>query len=205
MFNIPHFGLFAFAVLMVNITPGATFLAVSSAAVTKGVKSGILTAAGAFCGLLVYAIASWAGLLKIITESVVLFNLVRYAGVAFLFYFAGKAFMQKAPEIPGIGEIKAVHDFRKGLTVNLLNPFSAILFLTLIPQFVQTNTKDLSSKILFLGLWISFSALTVNLGYALLFGLLRKYLMRYRLFWKWQGIITGLLFLYLGIRIAFFK
>lgn len=69
MFHIDRFGLFAVSVLLINLTPGATFVAVTSGAVSRGVKAGMLTVAGAFCGLLVYAVACWAGLSKIIAPA----------------------------------------------------------------------------------------------------------------------------------------
>jgi threonine/homoserine/homoserine lactone efflux protein len=198
LFGIPHFWLFALSVLLINITPGATFLTVSSNAVTKGIKAGILTTIGADCALLMYAFFCWLGLSAIITGSPFLFNTVRYAGAAYLFYCAIKAFLQKPFDISRVNTNSNSDNFKKGFLVNLLNPFTPVLFLTLIPQFIAAGAG--TTPVLFMGLWICFSALVVNLVWAFLFGFAGKWLVSKPGFWKWQGIVTGLLFLYLAVR-----
>jgi threonine/homoserine/homoserine lactone efflux protein len=198
MFGSPHFWLFALSVFLINITPGATFLAVSSNAVRKGVKAGIFTAIGADAALIIYATLCWLGLSAAITGSPVVFNIVRYAGAAYLFFCAIKAFLQKPFDISTLNKKGNTDNFKKGFLVNMLNPFTPVLFLTLIPQFITAQAS--SSAVLFMGLWICFSALMVNLLWAFLFGFAGKYLISKPLFWKWQGIVTGLLFLYLAIR-----
>ena len=200
MFGIPHFWLFALSVFLINITPGATFLAVGSNAVTKGVRAGIFTAIGADCALLIYALLCWAGLSVVITGSPTVFNIIRYAGAAYLFYCAIKAFLQKPFDISAVNKKGNADQFKKGFLVNMLNPFTPVLFLTIIPQFITANSGP--DTVLYMGLWICFSALMVNLLWAFLFGFTGKYLISKPAFWKWQGIVTGLLFLYLAIRFA---
>ena len=104
VFGIPHFWLFAVTVLLINITPGATFLAVGSNAVTKGVKAGVFTAAGAGSALLLYALLCRAGLSAFIIHSPFWLNAIRYAGAAYLFYCAVKAFMQPPFDIDRVNK-----------------------------------------------------------------------------------------------------
>ena len=205
MFHIPHFELFALSVLLINITPGATFLAVTSEAITKGLRAGLLTAAGAFSGLLVYAFLSRLGLSAFIIHSKILFETIRYAGIIYLLYCAVKAFRQEPPNLINIKNQGIAESDKKGLFVNLLNPLTPVLFLTLIPQFINGVVDDASSQILFMGLWICFSALTVNIIFALLFALAGKHLVAKNAFWKWQGKITAVFFLLLAMKFAFFK
>ena len=106
--------------------------------------------------------------------------------------------MQKPFDISRMNKKGSADDFKKGFLVNMLNPFTPVLFLTLIPQFITAASG--SSTVLWMGLWICFSALMVNLLWAVLFGITGKYLISKPVFWKWQGMITGLLFLYLAIR-----
>ena len=167
MFAIPHFKLFALAVLMINITPGATFVAVTSESVSKGLKAGLFTAAGACAGLLVYALLTWLGLSALITGSPVAFTIIKYAGVAYLLYCGIKAFLQKPFDINAVEKNKRGESFKKGLFVNLLNPLTPVLFLTLIPQFISGTADTYSSQLLIMGLWICFSAFTVNIIWAL--------------------------------------
>jgi len=203
MFTLPGFWLFALSVLLINITPGATFLAVGSNAISKGIKAGIVTALGADTALLFYAILCRLGLSAVIAASPVLFNAIRYAGAGYLLYCAVKAFTQKPFDITQINTKKQADHFKEGLLINLLNPFTPVLFLTLIPQFLPANADP--SLVLFMGLWICLSALVVNLIWAFLFGFAGKYFVSKPAFWKWQGPVTGILFLYLAIRFAFFK
>ncbi len=203
MFSVPHFGLFALSVLLINISPGATFVAVTSEAITKGFREGIFTAFGACCGLIVYAIFSWAGLSAFIIHSLVLFNIIKYAGIVYLLYCGIKAFLKKTFDVNQPVTTRKAESFKKGLFVNLLNPLVPVLFLTLIPQFVNVDADDNPAQILFMGIWICCSALTVNIIYALLFSSIGKYLVSKPSFWKWQGKLTGLMFLYLAVRFAF--
>ena len=201
LFIIQQLKLFALTVLLINITPGATFLAVSSNAITKGWKAGIQTALGASCGLICYVLVSWLGISAIIIHSPVIFNLLKWGGVLYLLYCAVKAFMQKSPDINAAVQKSKGENFRKGLFVNLLNPLTLVLFLGLIPQFVN-DKEDVSSQVLFMGLWICASALLVNCMWSLLFGFLGKYLADKKIFWKWQAIVTGILFLLLAVKFS---
>lgn len=204
MFIIPHFRLFALAVLMINITPGATFLAVSSESVRKGLQAGLFTSVGACAGLMVYALLTSLGLAVLITGSPLVYSIIRFAGVGYLLYCSIKSFCQKPLNMDSIHTARAVGSFQKGLFVNLLNPLTPVLFLTLIPQFISGKSEAYPKQLLLMGLWICFSALTVNIIWAFLFSYFGKYFSLKPLFWKWQVFITGFLFLYLAIKFAFF-
>lgn len=201
LFIIQQLKLFALTVLLINITPGATFLAVSSNAITKGRKAGIQTALGGSCGLIFYVLISWLGISAVIMHSPAIFNLLKWSGVFYLIYCAVKAFLQKPPDINAAIRNNSGENFRKGLLVNLLNPLTLVLFLGLIPQFVN-DREDVSSQVLFMGLWICASALLVNCVWSFLFGSLGKYLIDKKAFWKWQAIVTGILFLLLALKFS---
>jgi threonine/homoserine/homoserine lactone efflux protein len=203
MFGIHNFGLFVVTVLLINISPGTTFLAVTSNSITRGTKAGVICAAGAGCGLLIYALLSWLGLSTLIIQSKVLFNIIKYSGILYLFYCSIQAFTQKPFDIAEVEKQNNGKAFKTGLFVNLLNPFTLVFFLTLIPQFVNVTVVNAPTQMLFMGCWITFSATVVNMGYAIMFGAIGKYLIGKPLFWKYQGIITGSLFLYLAIRFIF--
>lgn len=202
MFGINHFGLFAFTVLMMNLTPGTTFLTVSSNAVHKGIKAGLITAFGAMCGLLFYALLSWAGLSTFILRSPVLFRIISVAGILYLLYCSYRAFTKKPVHNDKGLKHRAAASFKDGLLVNLLNPFSIFFFLTVLPGFVNMDEGNTSQQVLFLGCWVAFSAWVVNSVYAFIFGSLGRYVSGKNNFLNYSGIITGILFLFLALRFA---
>lgn len=202
MFGIQHFQLFALSVLLINISPGATFATVTNSALTKGFKAGIITAIGAACGLVFYAAISWAGLATLIANSSTIFNIIRYAGVAYLFYCGIKAFLQKPYSAADNLNFNKTDSFKKGLFVNLLNPLCIVLFVTLIPQFINKTTTNTSYQILFMSVWIICSAFTVNTIYAFLFSWLGKKMAGNTTFYKCLQIVTGIFFIYLAVKFA---
>ncbi len=206
--DLQHFLLFAIAALMLNITPGNDMIFVMSRSLSYGTRAGIYAALGIGLGCFVHIFASVIGLSVVIQQSEILFNIIRYAGAAYLIYIGVKSFMEK-PSMMIFNrseDSKSTHlkILRQGIITNILNPKVSLFFLAFLPQFIQVNTNEqMSGQILFLGLWFNLSGTIVNTLVALLFSRVIAKLSNFQKFWKIQGKISGAVLVGLGLQIAF--
>ena len=121
--------------------PGPDNIFVVTESLSKGVKNGILIAAGLNSGVLVHTLAAATGVSLILKESELAFKLLQYAGVLYLIYLAYKTYRENSNP----GEKRVVDSqspfklFRVGLTMNLLNPKVSLFFIAFLPQFVSAE------------------------------------------------------------------
>lgn len=207
--DLQHFLLFALAALMLNITPGNDMLFVITRSLSYGTKAGIFAALGIGVGCFVHIFASVIGLSLIIRQSEFLFNLIRYAGAAYLIYIGVKSFLEK-PSTMLVNQTQANKDsslktLQQGAITNVLNPKVSLFFLAFLPQFVDNQTENVTTQILVLGLWFNVSGTVVNVLIALLFSKIVSRLSKFQQFWKWQHKVSGAVLVGLGLQIALKK
>lgn len=203
-----NFLLFAFATLMLNITPGSDMLYVATRSTGQGTKAGIISALGIMAGCTVHIIAAVIGLSAIIASSATAFTLVKYAGAAYLIYLAVKSFFSKNNSFSieeGIEKLSHSKIFWQGTVTNILNPKVALFFLAFLPQFIPASETQPQVTILLLGVWFNISGTIVNILVAILFGTMGNWLTNKKWFIQWQNKITGLLLFMLGVKIALAK
>jgi len=92
--DINNFLLFAFASLVLNITPGNDMIYVASRSAGQGTKAGIISALGIMTGCMVHIVAAVAGLSAIIARSATAFDIVKYVGAAYLVYLGIKSLLK---------------------------------------------------------------------------------------------------------------
>lgn len=201
------FAIFALASLMLNITPGADMLYIISRSTAQGVKAGMVSALGITSGCLVHITAAVFGLSIIIMKSVLAFNIIKYAGAAYLIFLGIKSLTSDSTSDVGMKQTRDgyLKIFSQGAVINIFNPKVAIFFLAFLPQFIVTSSVNIPIQILLLGLWFNFSGLIVNLLVAFLFGKSGNYLKRFPGFRIMQKKITGSVLICLGFRMAFMR
>lgn len=207
--DLQNFLLFALAALMLNITPGNDMLFVITRSLTYGTRAGIFAALGIGVGCFVHIFASVVGLSLIIRQSAFLFNLIRYAGAAYLIYIGVRSFLEK-PSTMLVNQTQVKKDsslktLRQGAITNVLNPKVSLFFLAFLPQFIDNQAENATMQILFLGLWFNVSGTLVNVLIALLFSKIVARLNKFQQFWKWQNKISGAVLVALGLQIALKK
>lgn len=205
MISLNDFLLFAFASLMLNITPGNDMLYVAARSTSQGIKAGIVSSLGVTAGCLVHLIAAVVGLSAIIANSAIAFSVIKYLGAAYLFYLGIKSILsrQNLFKVDERVEKKSLSKiFQQGAITNVLNPKVALFFLAFLPQFVHPEKENTAAQILLLGGWFNFSGTVVNIAVSILFGKLGNWLGDKQWFVKWQNKITGLLLIGLGIKVA---
>jgi threonine/homoserine/homoserine lactone efflux protein len=194
---------FLFAALMLNIAPGPDMLYVIGRSVGQGRRAGVVSALGVFVGCWVHILAAAFGIAALLRSSPLAFNLVRYAGAAYLIYLGIRMVVKRTDlasqqlEPEKLGSI-----FRQGAITNMLNPKVAIFFLAFLPQFIDARRGSVVPQILFLGLIFNVGGTLVNLAVAYAGGTLGELLRRNQRWARLQQWFTGLVFVGLGLRLA---
>ncbi len=144
---------FLSAALILAITPGPGIFYVLARSLRGGRREGVLSAAGTFLGGLVHVAAAAFGLSAILAASAIAFETVRYAGAAYLIYLGYRMIRSRREEMSdGDLEPSGVRGtFAQGVTTEVLNPKTALFFLSFIPQFVSVERGHVAEQFLMLG------------------------------------------------------
>ncbi len=130
------------------ISPGPDFIIVTQSSLSYGKRAGIFTSLGVAIGCLVHISYCILGIGVIVAESIVLFNIIKYLGAAYLIYLGIKALLsspssallQAEQSLHGAQSLSAFGAFKKGLLVNLLNPKVTLFILSIFTQVIDPNT-----------------------------------------------------------------
>jgi len=147
------------------LTPGPNMIYLVSRSVTQGRRAGLISLLGVLAGFLCYLLAAALGIAAVFALVPALYTAVKLAGAAYLLWLAWKtvkpggvsAFAPR--ELPLDPPRKL---FTMGLVTNLLNPKIAVLYVSLLPQFVDPDRGSVATQSLLLGLTQITIALTVN-------------------------------------------
>jgi len=159
----PVFLGFVVAGLALNIVPGADMTFIIASAARGGRRDGIVAALGVGAGALVHICSAVLGLSAILASSQAAFDLIKYAGAAYLLWIAFSLVRAKDPPGEAAPPIVPARLFRAAMLVNILNPKVALFFLAFLPQFVDPAASLPWLQILCLGLWFDFAGTLVNI------------------------------------------
>lgn len=194
---------FLLAALMLNIAPGPDMLYVIGRSVGQGRKAGIVSSLGVFVGCWIHILAAAFGIAALLHSSPMAFNVVRYAGATYLIYLGIKMIAQKSNLASQQLKPESLASiFRQGAVTNMLNPKVAIFFLAFLPQFINAQRGSVVLQIIFLGLIFNVGGTLVNLAVSYAGGTLGELLRRNQRFARMQQWFTGLVFIGLGLRLA---
>jgi len=141
-----HFSLWVALVgagTLISFTPGAGAINTMSNALNAGFRRSIWGILGQQAALLIHIVIVALGVGVLVAGSPVAFNVIRYAGAAYLVYLGIRQFLAK-PDLDG-ERAGALSDeprwsmFRRGLWVNMLNPKAIVFFLAFLPQFIRVD------------------------------------------------------------------
>ncbi|MEJ3655499.1 LysE family translocator [Actinomycetes bacterium KLBMP 9759] len=164
-------GLFVVASIALIAVPGPNGLFILTRSIAGGRGVGLVSAIGIEIATLVYAAGSAFGVAGLIAHSPVAFQVLTFAGAAYLVHLAVKAFRRPmtvtmTDSVESASRWKVLRD---GTVVNLLNPKVALFFVAFLPQFVTPGATpgDARAELLVLGLVFFVLALVMDIGYAL--------------------------------------
>lgn len=155
--------LFMTGAMLLLLVPGPAVLYITSRSIGLGRAAGLVSAMGIAVGTLFHVAAATLGLSALLVSSASAFQLVRYAGAAYLIYLGIRTLRGgDAATLDPTGERRSLRSiFGQGVLVNLLNPKTALFFLAFLPQFVDTARGHATLQIFELGVlfalmgWVS--------------------------------------------------
>ena len=151
MFDAHRLLLFLAAALLLAITPGPGIFYVLARSLAGGKREGILSSLGTFVGGLFHVFAAALGLSAILAASAVAFHTVKYAGAAYLVWLGIRMIRTRNAEMTVEAASPAKRAFRQGILTEVLNPKTALFFLSFIPQFVAPGHGHLFFQFALLG------------------------------------------------------
>ena len=190
--------------LVVILIPGTGVIYTVSNGLFLGWRAGIAAAFGCTLGITPHLTASILGLSAILHMSAVAFQVVKFAGAAYLLYLAWAMWRESGPLIVDSAreENGAWRIITRGFLINILNPKLSLFFLAFLPLFV---TADSSSPTLQLAI-LSFMFMAMTFIVFIIYGLFANGVRRYVL--NCPGLLTWLqrsfaaVFAVLGVKLA---
>jgi RhtB (resistance to homoserine/threonine) family protein len=164
--------------ILAALSPGPDFVVVMKNSLGIGRKYGIATALGIASALIVHVTYTILGFTIILEKFPTLFNIIKFAGAIYLLWLGYKGIQSKAQsessnEINVKQKLQASigQGFREGFLCNVLNPKSALFFLSVFSQFIGPDTLNWmrwiygGEIILAVGLWFTLLAILISNNY----------------------------------------
>lgn len=197
--------LFAATALVMAITPGPNMLYLVSRSLSQGPRAGVVSLFGVVAAFLVHMTAASTGLTALFLAVPLAYEALKYAGAAYLLYLAWQA-VKPGARSPLEPQVLPPHSdarlFQMGFLTCVLNPKAAMLYLSVLPQFVDPERGPVFAQSVLLGgvqIAISF---TCNLAAALSAGWLADRLARRPRWLASQRWFTGSVLGGLAVRMA---
>ena len=185
------------------LTPGPNMMYLVSRSITQGRRAGIVSLGGVALGFGVYLTATNLGLSVIFVAVPELYLAIKFAGAAYLAWLAwktlrGVSVFEPQPLAPD----SAGRLFTMGLLTNLLNPKAAVMYLSLIPQFVDPAAGHVMAQGFLLGGVQLAVSMAVNLAIVLAAGTVAVFLARRPAWVKAQRYLMGTMLGVIAVKLA---
>ncbi len=162
---------FAAAALALIAVPGPNLVYLVTRSMSEGRRAGVASALGIETGTLVHVAAAALGLSALLASSPLAFDVVRYAGAAYLLWLGIRTLRARggdahataeAPRAPSLARA-----YGQAVVIQLLNPKVALFFLAFLPQFVDPARGAVAGQVLVLGAVLAVLGLVLDVLYAL--------------------------------------
>ena len=207
MNGITNFETFLLAGILLNLTPGNDTIFILARSIGQGKKAGIVSALGIATGSLIHTILAAFGLSLIIAKSILLFNIIKYAGAGYLIFIGIRMLIDKktlnAEEISLKNSVNYISIYRDAILTNVLNPKVALFFIAFLPQFIDPGFKNSILPFLLLGTTFIITGTAWCLVLAFFASTLSNKLKTNRKIAIGINKICGLALIGLGIKVAF--
>ena len=149
--------LFTLTILPLIFTPGPDMLFILSQVMGKDVRAGVMATIGVCCGYLIHSVLVALGISAILLAYPLLFDAIRYIGVAYLLYLAFQLFRSVfSKNTLELNKKLSDNPIKKGFFTALLNPKGMLIYFAILPQFMDkagnTITQGLTLSFVFIGL-----------------------------------------------------
>lgn len=162
MLSTPTLLAFSGAALLLLIVPGPAVMYIVTRSATQGRTAGLVSVLGIHVGTMVHVVAAVVGLSAVLAASATAFTAVKLAGALYLVWLGVQA-LRSATDADGPTTQRVAHAslrrvFVDGIVLNILNPKTALFFLSFVPQFIDAGGSATTGQLLVL------SAIFIGLG-----------------------------------------
>jgi threonine/homoserine/homoserine lactone efflux protein len=212
MFDSTRVFLFLTAAVLLAVAPGPGMLYVLARSLAGGKREGVLSAVGTFLGGMVHVLAAALGVSVVLARSAMAFAAVKYAGAAYLCFLGVKMILDARKDA---GEQEALYPddltvttgvarnpLWQGVATEVLNPKTALFFLSFIPQFVNRGAGHVFFQFVLLGTASVVLNTSADLIVILLAGPIGKKIRSSAVFRRRQRTVTGAIMIGLGTYLA---
>lgn len=208
MSGIKDFELFVVLSWVLVITPGPDVIYVLTRGIAGRRRAGLVSAAGVTMGILVHTLFAALGLSVILQASALAFEIVKYLGAAYLIYLGIKTILGRKKIVleSKNGNIDNWKIFKDGVFSNVLNPKVALFFVAFLPQFIVPEAlNNPAAQFVMLGFVFAFFGIVFLSVLGYFAGYVSQFLIRNTQVAECIQVISGLIMIALGIRLAFVK
>jgi len=208
--------LFLSAALLLAVAPGPGMLYVLARTLAGGKREGLLSALGTLLGGMVHVFAAALGVSVILARSAVAFSAVKYVGAAYLCFLGVRMIRDAQKDVPkhapkakqsqgdslSANHGAARNPLAQGIATEVLNPKTALFFLSFIPQFVNRGVGHVFLQFVVLGTVSVILNTSADMIVVLMAGPLGKQIRSSAVFRRRQRTVTGAIMIGLGTYLA---
>jgi threonine/homoserine/homoserine lactone efflux protein len=203
--HIPQLLAFALVALGMALTPGPNMVYLISRSICQGRTAGLISLGGVALGFVVYMLCAAFGITALLIAIPFAYDALRFGGALYLLYLAWQAVK------PGGRSPFQVRDlpidsprrlFTMGFVTNLLNPKIAVLYLSLLPQFIDPSHGSVLAQSLAFGVVQIALSIAINSTVALTAGSIAVFLARKPAWLLIQRWLMGTVLAGLAVRMA---
>lgn len=199
--------LFAFGLVALGmvLTPGPNMIYLVSRSICQGRRAGLVSLGGVAVGFVFYMVCAALGITALVMTVPYAYDALRFAGALYLAYLAWQALKpggRSAFQVRQLPHDSRVRLFAMGFVTNLANPKIAVMYLSLLPQFIAPGHGSVLAQSLVLGCVQIAVSVSVNALIACMAGSIAGFLAG-RPFWaSVQRWLMGTVLAGLAVRIA---
>jgi threonine/homoserine/homoserine lactone efflux protein len=200
------FAAFALVALGMVLTPGPNMIYLISRSIAQGRVAGLISLGGVALGFVFYMLCAAFGITALLLAVPFAYDALRLAGAAYLLWLAWQAVrpgLQSPFRVQPLPPDGPARLFAMGFLTNLLNPKIAVLYLSLLPQFIDPAAGSVLAQSLALGFTQIAVSITVNTTIVLAAGSVAAFLATRPIWTLIQRWIMGTILAGLAIRMAF--
>ncbi len=195
---------FLLTALIVVASPGTGVLYTLAVALGRGAAASVSAAFGCTLGIIPHLVAAILGLAALMHTSAVLFQIVKFAGVAYLLWMAWSTLKERGllDAQPERTQLSHIAIMRRGILINILNPKLSIFFLAFLPQFVPADSAEPTATMVWLAVVFMAMTFLVFAVYGQLAAAVRGRVLSSRTAMAWMRRTFAAAFALLGLRLA---
>ena len=199
--------LIAFAAIALGmvLTPGPNMVYLISRSISQGRKAGLISLGGVALGFVFYMLCAAFGITAIVMAVPYAYDTLRFAGALYLLYLAWQALRpggRSAFQVRELPKDSPRRLFVMGFLTNLLNPKIAVMYLSLLPQFIQPAHGSVLAQSLTLGATQIAISVSVNAVIAVTAGSVASFLAARPAWLRVQRWLMGTVLAALALRLA---